>query len=106
MDLGCHALDLMDFLMGPLKDVQGKASGAPGEPESKVNASFAWDGGASGAAAWDFEATATADILEIEGTSGRVVVPELHGRTNQTIIVQRPGEQDLTMTIPEPEPVH
>merc|ERR1719281_792440 len=42
MDLGCHALDMMDFLFGPLKDVEGSASGVAGEPETKVVAHLLW----------------------------------------------------------------
>jgi 1,5-anhydro-D-fructose reductase (1,5-anhydro-D-mannitol-forming) len=74
LDLGCHALDLFDWLLGPLGDVAGSATRASpeaGSVEDVVTMSFRAESGVLGAAAWDFAGVGPyEDRVEIGGTAG------------------------------------
>jgi 1,5-anhydro-D-fructose reductase (1,5-anhydro-D-mannitol-forming) len=75
LDLGSHALDLIDFLLGPLSDVSGSAARfTEGKTEDVVVMTFRTERGALGAASWNFAASARNDLIEIEGTHGRLAV--------------------------------
>ena len=87
LDVGSHALDLLDFLLGPLREVRGCARGNPSAVEQRVACSFAFDNGAVGTATWDFSATENEDTLELRGTGGVLVVPHL--KNGDTIILHR-----------------
>jgi len=89
LDVGSHALDLLDFLLGPLREVRGCARGGPGTVEERVACSFALDDGAVGTATWDFTANENEDTLEIRGTGGVIVVPHL--KNGDTIVLRRAG---------------
>ncbi len=74
LDLGSHALDLLDFLLGPLENVAGTtANFAGGVVEDAVAMSFRTASGALGAAMWNFAGSRRHDLFEIEGTAGRLV---------------------------------
>jgi predicted dehydrogenase len=73
LDLGSHLLDILDFLLGPLTDVTGVASNfAGGLAEDAVSITFRTPGGAVGSAIWNFAGAHRQDVLEIEGTEGRL----------------------------------
>jgi 1,5-anhydro-D-fructose reductase (1,5-anhydro-D-mannitol-forming) len=76
MDLGSHALDILDFLLGPIEHVEGTAANlaSPYDVEDVVATHFRFPGGALGTAAWNFAAAAREDILEIMGTCGKIVM--------------------------------
>jgi 1,5-anhydro-D-fructose reductase (1,5-anhydro-D-mannitol-forming) len=75
VDLGSHALDLLDHLIGPLQDVSGdaiRASKEQGSAEDVVAMRFRAQGGALGVALWNFAGHACEDWLELFGTEGRI----------------------------------
>ena len=74
LDLGSHALDLLDFLFGPLGDVGGVAANVAGiqAVEDSVAMSFRTAAGVPGTAAWNFASSSSSDQLEIDGTEGRL----------------------------------
>lgn len=74
LDLGCHALDILDFMLGPLADVSGNASNAasPYDVEDSVAMNFRLSSGGLGTASWNFAGHETEDIIEITGTDGRI----------------------------------
>ncbi len=76
LDLGCHTLDILDFLLGPLQDVRGSAANlaSPYAVEDNVAMLFRTTGGASGTAQWNFAAHVREDVIEISGTNGRVTL--------------------------------
>jgi predicted dehydrogenase len=75
LDLGSHALDLLDYLLGPLSDVKGVAARfSEGRCEDVVTMSFRTACGAIGAASWNFAASSKSDAVEIEGTKGRLIM--------------------------------
>ena len=80
MIIGSHALDLIDFLLGPLERVRASATGPAGHVETRVEMHFRV-GNIDGTATWDFEASESEDLLEIRGSTGSVRVPAaMNGR--------------------------
>ena len=79
LDLGAHAIDLLDFFGGPLRDVAGHAArivrgaDAP-EVEDAVAFSFRTERGVPGTAAYNFASHVKEDLLELSGTSERVTL--------------------------------
>jgi predicted dehydrogenase len=74
LDLGCHTLDILDFLLGPLEDVAGRAANVGGnyDVEDAVAMQFRIASGGLGVAAWNFAADLREDRIEITGTQGRL----------------------------------
>lgn len=72
VDLACHTLDLLDFLVGPIVRVAGHRGnlGALYDAEDVVSASFVFQSGAQGAGAWCFTAAESVDRVEIVGSRG------------------------------------
>jgi predicted dehydrogenase len=74
LDLGCHTLDVLDFLLGPLQDVSGGAANvaSPYDVEDSVVMHFRVESEALGTARWNFAANARADEIVIEGEDGEL----------------------------------
>lgn len=75
MDVGCHTLDIIDFIVGPFEARGGVAANvaSPGAPmvEDVVSTSLNFENGAVGTALWCFAAgTEDEDMIEIVGTLG------------------------------------
>ena len=71
-DLGSHALDLIDFFLGPLENVNGMASNRAScyDVEDSVAIHFRTGCGSLGVATWNFASSVHRDIIEIIGTKG------------------------------------
>jgi predicted dehydrogenase len=76
LDLGSHALDLLDFWLGPLGEVRGFAKRVRGKyaVEDFVEMDFVV-AGVPGKAQFDFTSQVSEDAFEIVGTRGTVAVP-------------------------------
>ncbi len=74
LDLGCHTLDILDFIVGPLGEVSGTAANLAGPyaVEDSIMLQFRTPAGAFGTAVWNFVSGVNEDIIEIIGTEGRV----------------------------------
>ena len=75
LDIGCHTLDILDFLLGPLANVKGAATRTDDRyrVEDAVTMTFTTERGAGGTAAWDFTgATPRADLITIQGETGEI----------------------------------
>jgi 1,5-anhydro-D-fructose reductase (1,5-anhydro-D-mannitol-forming) len=74
MDLGCHTLDLLDFMVGPLKYVNGTAYNMASayDVEDAVSMTFRTRDGAPGTGFWNFAAGTYEDTVELTGTEGRL----------------------------------
>jgi 1,5-anhydro-D-fructose reductase (1,5-anhydro-D-mannitol-forming) len=74
LDVGSHVLDFLDFCLGPLEDVHGRAArlATSGDVEDSVAMTFRTAGGVPGTASWNFSSHAKDDTLEFFGTKGRV----------------------------------
>jgi predicted dehydrogenase len=69
LDLGCHTLDILDFVLGPLDEVRGHAANlrTPHFVEDSVAMSFRAACGASGTAQWNFASAERADEIVLSG---------------------------------------
>jgi 1,5-anhydro-D-fructose reductase (1,5-anhydro-D-mannitol-forming) len=74
MDIGCHTLDILDWLFGPLQAVSGQASNQLGAypPEDTVAMSFAFGNGMLGTGLWNFGSFEHHDRIEVVGDAGRI----------------------------------
>ena len=75
VDIGCHTLDILDFLLGPIADARGMATNqmAVYPAEDTVAMAFRFDSGVLGTGLWNFGADRREDRVEIIGDRGRVV---------------------------------
>lgn len=73
-DLGCHTLDLLDFLLGPIKEVHGFASNQAGyyHAEDIVTGIYQFESGVHGVGSWCFSAYESVDINEIIGNKRKI----------------------------------
>lgn len=74
LDLGSHMLDILDYLLGPIRRVEGFAAnqGAYYSAEDIVSGSFEFESGVLGTGTWLFTSFDRADWTEIEGTKGHI----------------------------------
>ena len=73
-DLASHTLDILDFLFGPIKDVQGFASNQAGyyRAEDIVTGTYRFESGIHGMGSWCFTAFEDVDVNEIVGSKGKI----------------------------------
>jgi predicted dehydrogenase len=71
LDLGSHALDLLDFFLGPLDQARGTAANraTPQDAEDSVALQFSARG-VLGVASWNFASGVARDLCRITGTDG------------------------------------
>ncbi|MBN1421332.1 MAG: Gfo/Idh/MocA family oxidoreductase [Planctomycetes bacterium] len=76
LDLGCHTLDILDFLLGPLDRVTGSALNreTPCDVEDFVAMSFRTPADAIGLGHWSYASAIEEDWIEIAGTEGQVSI--------------------------------
>jgi predicted dehydrogenase len=74
LDVGSHALDLLDYLLGPLEDVSGTAADVASgyAVEDNVALSFRAACGALGSMSWNFAAAQSDDTMRLTGTGGEI----------------------------------
>ena len=103
LDMGCHTLDILDFLLGPLANVKGDATRSDSRflVEDTVNMTFTVEGGAAGTAAWDFTgATDSTDRITLRGERGEI---SLSTFGNEPIALRT---ESGTETFDRPNPPH
>jgi predicted dehydrogenase len=73
-DLASHMLDIFDFLLGPIRSVEGSASNRGGlyPAEDIVSGSFVFESGVHGVGSWCFTSFDECDFNEIIGTKGQI----------------------------------
>jgi predicted dehydrogenase len=76
LDLGCHTLDALDFLLGPLESATGSAANvaSPHDVEDCVTLQFRVASGALGTAHWNFAASARTDEILVQGDEGELAM--------------------------------
>lgn len=74
-DLGSHMIDLLQYLIGPIKSASGSSSNQAGlyEAEDIVAGTFIFESGVHGTGLWSFAANDSIDATEIVGSLGRVI---------------------------------
>lgn len=73
-EMVCHALDFLDFVLGPITSVNAFADNQAKayRPEDVVVAHYRFDSGACGSGAWCFSADFEEEYNEIVGSRGRL----------------------------------
>ena len=71
-DIGCHVLDLRDWLFGPIVVVSGQSSnqGNHYQADDTVSGSWTFENGVHGTGLWSFNAWDDFDRVEVIGTTG------------------------------------
>jgi 1,5-anhydro-D-fructose reductase (1,5-anhydro-D-mannitol-forming) len=73
LDVGSHALDLLDFILGPLGEVKGTAANLASDYDVEDNVALTFRaGGASGSMSWNFASTVSDDTMRLSGTEGEI----------------------------------
>jgi 1,5-anhydro-D-fructose reductase (1,5-anhydro-D-mannitol-forming) len=76
LDVGSHALDILDFLLGPLQDVSGAASSVASDYDVEdCVALTARAAGALGSMSWNFAGEVRDDTMRLTGTLGEITFP-------------------------------
>jgi 1,5-anhydro-D-fructose reductase (1,5-anhydro-D-mannitol-forming) len=76
MDIGCHTLDIIDFIAGPLQAVQGSAANVASDHavEDSVAMTFRLELGGLGTASWNFASAQSEEVIVFSGTAGRITI--------------------------------
>jgi predicted dehydrogenase len=102
-DLASHQLDYLDFLFGPVTEVQGIAVNLAGlyQAEDTVTAAFRFENGMTGTGNWCFivDNNSETDIIEIIGDSGKITLPCF--RFGEVVMENRLGVHRFRFTNPE-----
>jgi predicted dehydrogenase len=104
LDVGVHILDILDFLLGKIVQVNGFATNQAGlyQAEDHVTANFMFESGAIGTGDWCFSSGIDLDYTSILGTKGQIeyvtFAPE------PIILTTAQGKQ--TLAIDDPPHVH
>jgi len=103
LDLGSHTLDILDFLVGPLRDANGEATnfGKLYDVEDRVSLHFALENGASGVAKWDFFSEQHFDEIHIVGSEGKL---RLSTFGNESVVLES-GSKEETFDLPNPRTI-
>ena len=76
LDMGSHCIDMIDFLLGPIEEVNAVVlnTGGAYNAEDVTSASFR-AGGVAGSGIWNFNADRTFDQTRLVGTHGSLTFP-------------------------------
>ena len=103
LDLGSHTLDILDFLLGPLQDVTGKAHNHANHyaVEDHVAIRFTVHTGVPCNATWNFAGDSHADLIRITGEDATL---ELSTFGNEPVRL-RTSQNDQTFDLPNPRTI-
>jgi predicted dehydrogenase len=81
VDLASHMLDFLDFVLGPIRSVQGFAANQARHypAEDMVTGTFVFESGVQGIGAWCFTAFEEVDLTEIVGSKGKIAYSTFGG---------------------------
>jgi predicted dehydrogenase len=101
-DLGSHMLDAVDFLLGPLTNVQGAARNLASayDVEDTVAMRFEIGDGVPGLGYWCFSADQRDDRIVIDGTKGRI---SLQAFTGSELVMASATDR---RRVDHPDPTH
>lgn len=102
MDIGCHTLDIIDFIAAPLKSARGRAANVASNHavEDTVILSFRLQSGGLGTASWNFASDQSEEIIVFSGTEGRIMISTFG---QEPVKLERGGKTEL---FDLPNPVH
>jgi predicted dehydrogenase len=93
-DLASHGLDLVDFLIGPITEVSGRAinTGGAYAAEDVTACAFGIDGRVLGTGIWNFNGPYTRDALVIVGTAAELRAPVF---ADEDVVVRADGAETV-----------
>lgn len=100
VDIGCHALDLLDYWFGPITEVAGFAANQAGlyPAEDLVSAAFTFENGVHGSGEWCFTAHRNFERSWIVGTAGEVTFSFF--APNPVVVTTKDGVQEFAIGFP------
>jgi predicted dehydrogenase len=104
-DLGSHGLDILDFLVSPIRSVGGFSvnTGGTYKAEDVTAAAFAFETGCLGTGVWNFNAEHAEDRITLTGSEGEIQCP-VFGDTE--VVLKRAGGEEETFPFRNPPHVH
>jgi predicted dehydrogenase len=74
VDMGCHTLDFLDYVLGPIRSVKGLAGNLGGHypAEDIVTGAFEFESGVQAVGIWSFTTFNNFDQTEIVGSKGKI----------------------------------
>ena len=104
LDLASHGLDILDFLISPIKRASGFAlnTGKAYNAEDVTTACFEFESGVLGTGTWNFNADHGTNRITFTGTKGEIQVPVF---SDTDILLKRNGKEE-TFSAPNPPHVH
>jgi predicted dehydrogenase len=101
VDLASHMLDFLDYMLGPIVEVQGLAANQAGKykAEDIVTGTFRFGSGVQGVGTWCFTVFENCDITEIVGTKGKVSFSTFDARP--ITLTTRDGANDFSFDYPQ-----
>lgn len=103
-DVGSHGFDILDFLIGPIRQVAGFAQNTGGayRAEDVTTASFLCDGQVLGSGIWNFNSDRREDTLVLRGTAGTIATSLF---SDADLVVSR-GDRTDVLPFRNPPHVH
>ena len=100
VDLACHTLDLLDYILGPIRAAHGLATNQEKlyPAEDIVAAAFEFESGVEGTGLWWFAGPIPVDRTDILGTLGRVSFASFE----EAPVLLQIGGETTEFTIPHP----
>jgi predicted dehydrogenase len=100
VDMGCHTLDFLEHVLGPIHAGRGLAANQAGlyAAEDTVAAVFEFESGVEGTGLWWFASPIPVDRTEILGTRGRVSFASF----DDAPVVLQAGDETAEFAIPHP----
>lgn len=100
VDIGCHALDFLDFIFGPVTRIAGFASNLAGlyPAEDIVTGAFTFENGVHGSGEWCFTAHEPLEQTRIVGTEGEIAFSFF--APNPVVLKTRAGTEEFDIGYP------
>ena len=104
VDMGCHTLDFLDYVLGPIRSVAGFAGNLGGRypAEDIVTGTFEFESGVQAVGIWSFTAFEMFDKTEIMGTIGKISFSSFDTKP----VVLRTKDEVMKFPIDNPPHVH
>lgn len=100
-DLASHTIDMLDFLLGPIKAVQGFASNQAGNyrAEDIVTGTYLFETGVHGVGNWCFSAFEDVDMNEIVGNKGKIAFSTFGN--DPIVVTTADGSEEFSFELPQ-----
>ena len=101
VDLAAHQLDFLDYILGPIRAVQGFAANQASHypAEDIVSSAFVFESGVQGMGTWCFSTFDELDRTEIVGSTGKITYATVDD--SPVVLTTAFGTQELTIGYPK-----